>query len=368
LSPEEITFLEETRDFMERVVAPRAEEIDREDQVPEDVFAALQPYLSLTIPSEYGGQGKGEMYDCLAVQEIGYVCPALVPYLEVAQLFAKAIEIAGTEAQKKRYLGKLASGTVGAYALTDAGPGSDPAAMITTAEPIEGGYRIRGKKRHITFFDMAEIMVLFAKTSDEPGPRSISGFVVEKPWDGIQVQRRSEWTGLRGHKAWDLNVDVESDQMVGAPGEGLKVALQVLNFTRTSLACGHVGLADAALDLAIRFSEERKIGGKPLWRNQSISFSIVEAAARVEGARLLGYRAVRMAEKRVDHRSETAMAKFAAAEALIEAVTVCNRILGGYGGHLDYPGERYLRDAFSWVAAQGTLEIQKLTAARGLFK
>jgi alkylation response protein AidB-like acyl-CoA dehydrogenase len=364
LTDEENRFREEVAGFVARDIEPRAAEIDRHDEVPSEVFKGLNAYTTLTYPTEYGGGGKGETYACIVVEEVGAACPALVPYLEVAQLFGIAVLLAGRDDQKQRYLTRLADGAVGAYALTDEGPGSDAARLASTATRTEGGYRIRGTKRHITFFDLADFLVVFARAEG-----GLTAFLVDAPWAGIEVMRRSEWTGLRGHKAWDFVMDLEvaESQRLGAEGQGLKLALEVLNHSRISLAAGHCGLARSALDLAQRFATERKIGGRSLWEHQAIGFAIVEAQARVEAARLLTYRTARMSERGMAHRRETAQAKFFAAEALLGAVDVCNRVLGGLGGHLDTPAERYLRDAYSWVAAQGTIEIQKLTVARETF-
>ena len=363
---EEYKFLLETREFMRSEIAPYAKQIDEEDAVPQVVFDLLKPYLALTIPKAYGGLGHGEMYDCISVQELGAVCPALVTYLEIAQLFGHALRIGGSEAQRKKYLPQIVDGVVGAYALTDHTPGSDPANMYTTATANGDGWDLVGRKRFITFANIAEMMVVFARDTSVDKP-ALSAFVVEAPYDGLTFIRRNEWNGLRGHEAWEFELDMHTSNIVGAPGQGLNIALEVLNYTRTSLACGHIGLADTALDLAIQFAKEREVGGKAIFKNQSISFALIEAKARVEGARLLAYRAARLCEKGIEHRGETAMAKFSAAEALIDAVTVSNRILGGYSANLDYDSERHLRDAFTWVAAHGTIEIQKMTAARKLF-
>jgi alkylation response protein AidB-like acyl-CoA dehydrogenase len=365
LTNDERAFQEEIREFTAKVITPRADEIDRQDQVPDDVFKALNAYTALNYPTEYGGHGKGETYACIVVEEVGAACPALVPYLEVAQLFGIAVDLQGRDDQKERYLTRLAAGEVGAYALTDEGAGSDPANIGTTATQVSGGYRIKGKKRHITFFDLAQFLVVFARSE-----QGLTAFLVDAPWDGIKVVRRSEWIGLRGHKAWDLELDFEvsEDQRLGEEGRGLNLALEVLNHSRISLAAGHCGLARSAVELAQRFATERQVGGRPLWQQQGIGFPIVEAKARVEAARLLAYQAARMSEQGLKHRRETAQAKFYAAEALLGAVDVCNRVLGGLGGHLDTPGERYLRDAYSWVAAQGTNEIQKLTALSETFR
>jgi alkylation response protein AidB-like acyl-CoA dehydrogenase len=359
LTEDERAFQEQVREFVAREITPRAAEIDRQDQVPDDVFKALNAYTTLTYPKEYGGGGKGEVYASIVVEEVGGACPALVPYLEVAQLFGIAVLLAGRDDQKQRYLTRLASGEVGAYALTDVGAGSDAANIATRASRVDGGYRIQGSKRHITFFDLAQFMVVFANSDD-----GLTAFLIDGPWQGIEVQRRSEWIGLRGHKAWDFTLDLEvaEGQRLGQDGNGLKLALEVLNHSRISLAAGHCGLARSALELTEQFAADRQVGGRPLWEKQGVGFPIVEAKARVEAARLLAYQAARMSEHGMTHRRETAQAKFFAAEALLNAVDVCNRVLGGLGGHLDTPGERYLRDAYSWVAAQGTIEIQKLTA------
>jgi alkylation response protein AidB-like acyl-CoA dehydrogenase len=365
LTEEERTFQKEIRDFVSYQIAPRAEEIDRADQVPDEVFKALNAYTAITYPTEYGGGGKGETYACIVVEEVGAACPALVPYLEVAQLFGIAVLLDGTAEQKQTYLTRLAGGEVGAYALTDEGSGSEAARLGTTATRTAEGFRLQGKKRHITFFDLAHFLVVFASTD-----AGVTAFLIDAPWQGIDIIRRSEWIGLRGHKAWDFTLDVEvsDSQRLGEEGRGFNLALEVLNRSRISLAAGHCGLARSALELARKFAIDRKVGGIPLWQQQAVGLAVVEAQARVEGARLLAFQAARMSELGLRHRRETAQAKFSAAEALLGAVDTCNRVLGGLGGHLDTPAERYLRDAYSWVAAQGTIEIQKLTAAGEMFR
>jgi alkylation response protein AidB-like acyl-CoA dehydrogenase len=364
LTEEENLFRHQMAEFVAEEIAPHAAVIDQEDRVPDEVFKALNAYTTLTYPEEYGGGGRDETYACIVVEEVGAVCPALVPYLEVAQLFGIAVLLAGREDQKRKYLTRLAAGEVGAYALTDQGPGSDAGRLSSTAEHTAGGYRLQGKKRHITFFDMADFMVVFARAD-----AGVTAFLLDAPWPGIEVLRRSEWIGLRGHTAWDFVMDLEvtESQRLGTDGQGLKLALEVLSHSRISLAAGHCGLARTALRLAEAFARQHQIGGRPLWENQAIGFAIVEAQARVEAARLLAYRTARMSERGLGHRRETAQAKFFAAEALLGAVDVCNRVLGGLGGHLDTPAERYLRDAYSWVAAQGTIEVQKMTVARETF-
>lgn len=364
----ELAFRDEAEELVSRMVAPLSAQIDRQDRVPEEVFRALHPYLLLTAPRDVGGGGQPEVHACLLVEQLGRHCPALVPYIEVGQLFAKAIDIAGSPEQRRRLLGRIAEGELGAYALTDRGPGSDPVAMETEAEPSDGGFRLTGGKRHITFFERASMAVVFARTKGESGSKALGAYVLDKPFEGVEVLRRSEWTGLRGHTAWDLRLHgAPARERLGEAGGGLGIALSVLNHTRISLAFGHVGLAQSAMDFAVAFARERRIAGKPLWQHQAIGFALVDVQARIDGARLLALRAARLADGGAPDRAATSMAKLAAADALIEAVTACNRALGGAGGHLDTPAERHLRDAFSWVAAQGTGEVQRLTVARELF-
>jgi alkylation response protein AidB-like acyl-CoA dehydrogenase len=364
LTDAERAFQADFTDFASHVIDPVAAQIDRDDAVPAEVFDALGPYRTLGFPPEFGGDGRSTTYSCLVMEGLGSTCPALVTFIEIAELFGQALVLGGTTEQAEEYLRRLETGAIGAYALTDTSPGSDPGAMTSRATKTGDGYRLQGAKRHITYFDIADVVVIFARAD-----AGITAFVVDKPSSGIELTRRSEWSGLRGHTAWDFTFDFEvpATSRLAEEGSGLRIALDVLNHTRITLAAGHCGLARKALLLATEFAKTHMVGGRPLWEHQAIGFAIVEAQARVEGARLLTYQAARMSELGVPHRRETSQAKFAAAEALLEAVGVCNRALGGLSAHLDTAAERYLRDAYTWVAAHGTIEVQKLTVARELF-
>jgi alkylation response protein AidB-like acyl-CoA dehydrogenase len=332
LTDEERAFQAELNTLASSRIAPVAAEIDERDSVPPEIFKLLDPYRTLSYPAQYGGSAKGTTYSCLLTEALGRACPALVTYIEIAELFGGALIQGGSDDQRSEYLRRLGTGEVGAYALTDSAAGSDPGSMESEATETAGGYRLRGSKRHITYFDIADFFVVFARARD-----GITGFVLDKPDSGIEMIRRSEWSGLRGHIAWDFSFDIEvpASARISAEGTGLRLALNVLNHTRITLAAGHCGLARAALELATEFARTRIVGGRPLWENQAISFAIVETQAQVEAARLLTYHAARLSEKEVQHRRETSQAKFAAAEALLQAVGLCNRVLGGLGGHLD---------------------------------
>jgi acyl-CoA dehydrogenase len=373
LSESQINLRDQTRDYMAKEVIPLAGKIDRDDVIPEVlVKKLLAPPLRLTaisVPKSYNGMGSSTLDVCVVAEQVGYACPALIPLMEIAQLFVHGLLYGGTEQQKKLYLTRLAEGMVGCYALTDEGPGSDPAGMRTTAKKTEKGYLLNGRKRLVTFADISEFYILFAKTSPEKGGKGISGFIVEGKPKGLVFESHAETMGLRGHRAFNVLLDnmiVPEQNLLGKPDEGLKLALEILNTTRISLAAGFTGLASAAFDAAVKFAKERMVAGKPIIDNQAIAFPLSELAAMIDASRLLTYRVALMHDKGMKHKKETSMAKFYAAETLVHAVELASRVLGAYGASPEYPVERYLRDAFSWIAAQGTIEVQKLVVSREL--
>lgn len=362
-----------TRDYLQQEVIPRAAAIDRDDVIPEPLIRKLlgDPLrlTALSVPREYGGLGLSTMDVCIVAEQVGYACPALIPLVEIAQLFAHGLLFGGTDQQKKNYLTRLANGMVGCYALTDEGPGSDPAGMKSAAVSTKDGWLLRGRKRLVTFADISEFYIFFAKTSPEKGGRGISGFIVEGKPRGLVFESHAETMGLRGHRAFNVLLDdlfVPDHNLLGKKDEGLRLALEILNTTRISLAAGFTGLAAAAFDAAVSFAKGRMVAGRPIIENQAIAFPLSELAARIDAARLLTYRVSLMHDRGMPHKRETSMAKFYAAETLIGAVELASRVLGAYGASPEYPVERYVRDAFSWIAAQGTIEVQKLVVSREL--
>ncbi len=373
LTESQIKLRDQAREYMAKEVAPLAEKIDHDDVIPETLIKKLlgEPLrlTAMSVPKAYNGMGLSTMDVCVVAEQVGYACPALIPLVEIAQLFVHGLLFGGTEPQKKNYLTRLADGMVGCYALTDEGPGSDPAGMKTTATKTEKGYVLNGRKRLVTFADISEFYILFAKTSPEKGGKGISGFILEGKPKGLVFESHAQTMGLRGHRAFNIMFDglvVPDQNLLGKPDEGLKLALEILNTTRISLAAGFTGLAAAAFDTAVKFAKQRTVAGKPIIENQAISFPLSELAARIDAARLLTYRVALMHDKGMRHKKETSMAKFYAAETLVGAVELASRVLGAYGASPEYPVERYLRDAFSWIAAQGTIEVQKLVVSREL--
>jgi alkylation response protein AidB-like acyl-CoA dehydrogenase len=354
-------------------IKPLVRRVDAEDKLPRELLDKLiAPPFSLTalsVPKRFGGLELGKVEVCIVAEEMGYALPCLVPFLEIAQLYTYVLKSGGTDEQQERFLSRLAKGDKGCYALTDEGAGSDPLAMKTTATKKGNEFILRGKKRLITFADLADLMAVFAYEDPSLGAKGISAFILETRSPGVKLLRHCRTLGLKGHRAWDIelrDVRVPAGNRIGQKGDGLKLAFKALNNTRISLSFGYVGLARAALELAIEHARTRQVSGKPIGTHQAISFLIAETAAEVDAARLLALRAAVLAQQTDRHRKETSMAKFYAAEALIRAVDTANRVLGGSGSDPDLDAERYLRDAYSWISAQGTPEVQKITASREL--
>lgn len=373
-SKKQLRLRDKYRKAVREIIKPEVEEIDATDVIKQPLVEKLiSPPLSLSIlsvPKKYGGLEMSKVDVCIIAEEIGYGCPAMIPFLEIAQLYTHVLKIGGTEAQQKRFLTRIVNKEIGAYALTDAGPGSDPGSMKTRAVQKGERFVLNGNKRLITFADMADMFALFATEDPQKGVDGISAFIVDKDSKGLILEKHNLLMGLKGHRAYDLklrNLEVPYSSRIGKKGTGLKTALGVLNNTRISLAFGYVGLARAALEVAVDFASEREVAGRKIKSFQAISFPLAELATDIDAARLLAYRAAVMSQKGAHHRKQTSMAKFFAGQTMIKAVDLANRVLGGYGSDSAFPAERYLRDAYAWIAAQGTAEVQRLIISRELF-
>ncbi len=371
---EQLALREKYRALVKEHVMPRVKEIDEKDRIPKDLIEKLTkaPFFlpALSVPKKFGGHEIGKVDVCIIAEEIGYGCPALIPFLEIAQLYTYVIKLGGTDEQQKRFLGRIASGEVGCYALTDETPGSDPAGMKSTATKTDKGFLLNGRKRLISYADFSDIFALFANEDPASGGKGVSAFIVDKNTKGLTLDKHDLLFGLKGHRAYDLkleNLFVPIEDRIGQKGDGLKLALRVLSNTRISLSFGHIGLARAALEVAVKFAKERVIAGTPIYKHQGIAFPVAEIASEIDAARLMALRAAVLSERNVDHRKETSMAKILCGRVMLRAVEQANLILGGYGGDTEWPIERYLRDAFAWIAAQGTPEIHRVIVAREIF-
>jgi alkylation response protein AidB-like acyl-CoA dehydrogenase len=291
----------------------------------------------------------------------------------VQQLGSTPILLAGNEAQKRKYLPRLASGEwMAAYALTEAGSGSDASAMQTRAVRKGDTYILNGSKRFITNGGISQVNSVFAITEPEQGTHGISAFIVEKDFPGFSVGRIEDKMGIKGSQTAELiftDCEVPVENLLGHEGEGFKIAMMTLDRTRIGIGAQALGIAQGALDLAVSYAKQRIQFNKPIADNQGIQFMLADMATKVEASRLLVYNAAEMVDRGEQNFSKySAMAKMYASDRAMEVTSDAIQVLGGYGYMKEYPAERMLRDAKITQIYEGTNQIQRLVIARELLK
>jgi alkylation response protein AidB-like acyl-CoA dehydrogenase len=360
------------REFAQGEIAPNAARWNQEHHVPVDTFRAMGElgFLGIIIPEEYGGAGLD--YTCLALvmEEVAAADAGTSTGLAVQNSLTGApIVQHGTDAQKEAHLPALASGErFGAYGLSEPGVGSDTANLRTTATPDGDGYLVSGAKQWISNGGFAELFVLFARTGG-PGAKGVSAFLTS-PGDGFTVGREIPKLGLHTSSTVELAFDghrVEASQMLGAEGTGLKIALSTLDSGRIVVAAQAIGIARAALELAVSYARDRTAFGGPIARFQGVQFPVAEIAARLDAARLLVLHAARLRDTGQPHTAAGAKAKLVASQVAVDAADTCVQTLGGYGYSAEFPAERYYRDAKITQIYEGTSEIQRMVIARDLW-
>lgn len=356
-------------------IAPRAAEIDHSGQFPWDMkeLLAQQDILAMPFPAEYGGLDSSELMIVMAIEELARHCATTSLILAVQQLGAMPILLAGNEEQKRKYFPRLASGEwTAAFGLTEAGSGSDSAAMRTRAVRKGDKYILNGAKRFITNGGLAQVNSIFALTEPSMGTRGISAFIVEKDYPGFAVGRIEEKMGIKGSQTAELiftDCEVPAENLIGREGEGFKVAMMTLDRTRIGIGAQAVGIAQAALDLAVSYAKQRIQFGKPIADNQGIQFMLADMATKVEAARLLVYNAAEMVDRGdTNFGKYSAMAKMFASDKAMEVTNDAIQVLGGYGYMKEYPAERMMRDAKITQIYEGTNQIQRMVIARDLLK
>ncbi|HET7428048.1 MAG TPA: acyl-CoA dehydrogenase family protein, partial [Gaiellales bacterium] len=348
-SEEQELLVEAVRTLAREQIAPHAAEVDKRAEFPYGAVELLRQneVFALAFAEEYGGTGTGTLTFLRAVEELSYADATVGLVLAVQSLGAIAIELAGSPEQKQRYLPRWASGEwISAYALTEAGSGSDARAMRTTARRDGGEWVIDGSKRFITNAGVADTYVVFARTGD-----SISAFMVEKDAPGFSVARIEPKMGIKGSTTGELLFEgcrVPADAIVGDEGTGFRTAMRVLDRSRPGIGAQALGIAQAALDYALRYAEERETFGKPLADHQGIQFMLADMAVKVEASRGLLYDVGVMLDQGIDGSELTrasAMAKLMCSDTAMSVTTDAVQILGGYGYIEEYPVERMMRDA-----------------------
>jgi len=377
LSEEQRELRELVRTVARERIAPRAAEIDASHEFPWDVVELFreQGIFGLFFAEEVGGTGTGTLLSLVAIEEVSKVCATSGLILAVQELGSLGLKLGGSDEQRAAWLPRLASGEVlAAYALTEAGSGSDSAAMRTVARRDNGEYVLDGTKRFITNAGVAGLYTVFAKTDPEAGHAGISAFLVEPDTPGFEVARLEEKMGIAGSTTGELVFDgcrVPEANRLGPEGAGFKLAMRILDRSRPGVAAQALGIAQGATDYALEYARTRETMGKPIAQHQLIAAKLADMETRTEAARGLLYRFGQMADADVPEAELTkasAMAKLMCGDVAMEVATEAVQILGGYGYVREYPVERFMRDAKITQIYEGTQEVQRLVIAREMLK
>ncbi|MNR94198.1 Acyl-CoA dehydrogenase [compost metagenome] len=362
---------EMARDLANKVVAPRADQIDKTGTFPMENFKVLAENGLLGIPfsEKYNGAGADYVSYVVALEEICRACASTGVTMSVQTSLASApINQFGTEEQKQKYLAPLLAGeTIGAYSLSEAGAGTDAAGLKCRALKDGDDYVLTGTKMWVSNGYYADTYVVYATLDPELGHKGITAFIVEKDTPGFTFGKKEDKLGIRGSSTYELIFDgcrVPAANRLGDEGQGFKIAMWTLDGGRIGIAAQAIGIAQAALDAAVSYTQERKQFGKPLSANQAVAFSIAEMATDIEAARLLMYRAASLKDQGQNHTQAASMAKLFASETAMWVSTKAVQLHGGYGYTTDYPVERFMRDAKITEIYEGTSEVQRIVISR----
>lgn len=361
------------RDFATGTIEPRAAEIDKNNRFPEETFKEMgeMGLMGLPVAEEYEGGGADYLSYCLTVEEIARVCASTALSLAAhTSLVCLPIFMFGNEAQKQKYLPDIASGRkLAAYGLTEPNAGSDSGGTETTAVKKGDKYYLRGSKIFITNANYAGTYIATAVTDKAAGTKGISAFIFDRDTPGFSLGSKDEKLGMRGSDWGTLqfdNAEIPAENLLGEEGNGFRYFLATLDSGRISIGALGLGIAQGALDKALKYAQERQQFGKPIAQFQAIQFMLADMAMEIEAARHLVYHAARLRMAGLPFKKEASMAKLFASEVAMRATTNSIQIHGGYGYTKDFPVERYFRDAKLCEIGEGTSEIQRLVIARCL--
>ena len=362
------------REFARKEIAPVAARHDREASFPRDVLqkAFEAGLLNGVVPDEYGGGGLSVFESCLLSEEIAAGCAGVWSSLTVSNLASWPLILAGTEEQKRAYLGQLTADLCfAAYCQTEAEAGSDVANIKTTARRVGNDYVINGSKRFITSGGVASWYSVFASTEPGARHRGLSAFVVPRDTPGVGVGREEDKMGQRAASTTEVyfeDVRVPAANRLGEEGQGFKIAMMTLDRTRPELAAGAVGLARSALEHATSYARERHQFGRPIAEYQAIQFMLADMSKHVEASRLLAWQAAWLLDSGQPSARESAIAKLVATDTAMRVTTDAVQVFGGNGYMRDYPVEKLMRDAKIFQIYEGTNQIQRLVIAREMLK
>jgi short/branched chain acyl-CoA dehydrogenase len=370
LADDERLFRDSVYEFADREIRPHVREMDEHTKIPRELIDKLFDLgvMGIEIPESFGGGGASFFHAVLAVEALSRVDPSMGVLVDVQNtLVINALLRWGSEDIKRRYLPKVAAKMVGAYALSEAGSGSDAFAMATRATESGDGFALTGRKLWITNGDEADLFIVFANANPEAGYRGITAFLVERGFDGFTVGKKEDKLGIRASSTCELlfeNCRVPRSNVLGEVGKGYKVAIETLNEGRIGIGAQMLGLTQAALDHAIKYTRDRKQFGKPIAEFQAVQHQLARAATELEAARLLVYNAARLRDAGQPFLTEAAMCKIFSSEVAERVTSLAVNLFGGYGFVKDYPVEKLYRDAKIGQIYEGTSNLQLQTIAK----
>ena len=361
------------RDFARNEMAPVAEHYDQSHEYPWPVIKKAQElgFTTLNIPEEYGGLGLSLLEECMVSEELAWGCSGMSTAMGVNGLAILPILIGGNEEQKKEYCGRLVDGQMASYGLTEPEAGSDVAGIKTTARKEGDHYILNGSKTFITGATVSNFFTVFAYTDIAQRYNGMSCFVVERDWEGVSVGQPFNKMGQHASDTAELifdNVKVPATHLLGEEGKGFLIAMKVFDRSRPPTSAGAVGVAQRALDEAIRYAKERVVKGQPIWKHQVIGHMIADMAMEVEAARLLVWKSAWAVDNGLSNTLYSAFGKAYAADKAMKIATDAVQVFGGYGYMSEYPVEKLMRDAKIYQIYEGTSQIQREIIVRELFR
>jgi alkylation response protein AidB-like acyl-CoA dehydrogenase len=374
LSEEEGMFREAVRDFAESEIAPRVTAMDRAQAMDQDLIPQLFELglMAIEIPEAYGGTNSTFFTSILVVEELSRIDPSVGVLVDVQNtLVINALLRWGSEHIKETYLPRLATDTVGAYALSEAGSGSDAFALACRASREGEDWVLNGHKLFITNGNEADLFIVFANVAPEDGYKGITAFIVEREMEGFTVGKKEDKLGIRASSTTELileNVRVPGANVLGEVGKGYKTAIETLNEGRIGIGAQMVGLAQGALDHTVKYVQEREQFGRPIGAFQGVQFQIAQMAVDIEAARLMVYNAARLKDEGKDFVHQAAMGKLLSSQVAQRVASTAVDLFGGYGFSREYPVEKYYRDAKIGSIYEGTSNMQLQTIAKVLLK
>ena len=375
LTEEQLEMREMFRDFAEKEVAPLAIEVDEKHMFPEENVKKMQElgFFGIPFDEEYGGNGQDTLTYVLAVEELSKACATTGVIVSAhTSLCADAINKFGSEEQKEKYLTDLASGEkLGAFALTEPGAGTDASGQKTVAKLDGDHYILNGSKIFITNAGYAETYVVFAMTDKEQGTKGITAFIVEKGMEGFEFGTLEDKMGIKGSSTMELiftDCKVPKENILGEEGKGFKIAMATLDGGRIGIAAQALGIAEGALNKAVKYVKEREQFGRPIAKFQNTQFKLAEMAIDIESARHLVYKAASLKDAKESYTVAAAQAKLKASRVAMDVTTKAVQLLGGYGYIKEYEVERMMRDAKITEIYEGTSEVMLMVVSGALLR